>query len=216
MTTAVDSSTLPPTEKQVAYLRRLVERRDDRPDAFPNYVTLLQRADRWNRRSVSTIIDRLADDRTTPSYVAPNRYAGPCGACGDPVLAGEGRAERVGDRWSCYHADCETTDRVATPPVGFHYHAPSRRTVEVCVSKGGRLYYRVLSPERGWETDRTVEWGEQLDDRTTMTLDEARRIGAETGRCAVCGRELRRPESIREGIGPDCRARLVRSNATGE
>jgi hypothetical protein len=206
--TIVDTSTLPPTEKQVAYLRSLVERGDS-PVGWSGYRDDLASTGRWTRRGLSDLIDRLlSGDASEPTYVAPNRHAGPCGCCGDPVLPGEGRAERVGDRWCCYHSDCETTEPT-TPPVGYHFHEPSGRTVEVLVSKGGRTYYRVLSPERGWETDRSVDWDAALDATTTLDVAKAESLGRATGRCVLCGRTLRRPESIRDGMGPDCRAKLA-------
>lgn len=209
--TTPEHLTLPPTERQVTYLRRLVERHHA-PDAWPVMLDGLRRTGRWDRASVSGIIDQLLDADADPSRVEPNRYAGPCGACGEPVLTGEGRAERVAGRWSAFCAECPTT-APGHPPLGYHLDPASGRTVEVCVSKGGRTFYRVLSTERGWETDLSVAWSERLGDGTLLGLDDARRIGAETGRCALCGRELKRAESIREGIGPDCAARLAAANA---
>lgn len=53
----------------------------------------------------------------------------------------------------------------------------------------------------------------RLKDSERMTADEAKRYGDGTGRCAWCGYRLTSPESIRLGIGPQCR-RYIRKSIT--
>lgn len=49
--------------------------------------------------------------------------------------------------------------------------------------------------------------GDDLEARHTAQRDALRAILAGAERCRVCGRELKDPESVRLGIGPDCRAK---------
>lgn len=46
-----------------------------------------------------------------PAAPRPNRYAGPCGTCGENVPAGAGRlGDRVGGRWTVRHNVCPAVE----------------------------------------------------------------------------------------------------------
>lgn len=72
----------------------------------------------------------------------------------------------------------------------------------------GQLYAKPWDPEAGTRGKFVYEHRAILRVRggRRMTLDEARAFGQDTGTCGVCGRTLRKRESIEKGIGPVCEA----------
>lgn len=72
---------------------------------------------------------------------------------------------------------------------------------------GSHLLAKVLDPESGkFEYAGAAKRFVNADQR--MTLEEAQEYGKQTGRCMVCGRLLRRKESVEAGIGPICARRF--------
>lgn len=72
---------------------------------------------------------------------------------------------------------------------------------------GSHLLAKILDRETGkFEYAGAAKRFVKADQR--MTLEEAQEYGKQTGICMVCGRTLRRKESVEAGIGPVCARRF--------
>lgn len=87
------------------------------------------------------------------------------------------------------------------------FHLFGNKVYKVQISKAGRPYAKRLNASgRGWTYDRGGIYN--LGEKTRLTLEQAKALGHQTGRCVVCQRELTVPESIAAGIGPICAAKF--------
>lgn len=97
----------------------------------------------------------------------------------------------------------------AEPPEGVHYveagDGSGLRILKVVRSKrSGKLYVKVLLPERhSWEYDGIKRLG-KLGPHTVLTPEKAAEFGKHYGVCANCGKDLTDEKSVERGIGPVC------------
>lgn len=100
----------------------------------------------------------------------------------------------------------------AEAPVGIHLLNENVYKVQIAKTGSGKKYAKRLSEKINGKPQWVYEGRNgafiQLNDKTLMTLDEAKEFGIRTGTCAVCGRELTVEESVVRGIGPVCATRF--------
>lgn len=87
-------------------------------------------------------------------------------------------------------------------PEGLHMH--NGQVFKVQRSKTGNLYAKQLDVEANSFEYVGARPLRDLSEDTLLTIEAAKAFGVETGVCCVCGRTLRKPESIAAGIGPIC------------
>ena len=120
------SSVQAATEKQVAFLARLVAERDPSNAVVIEAQAALDRG--TSKRVASGLIDSLmamsrtatpAPSTRTTSPIRSNRYAGTCRTCGQAVEVEAGRIEKIDGRWATFHLDgeCPEVEQTDASPV---------------------------------------------------------------------------------------------------
>lgn len=214
------------TEKQIAFLRKLIAERTGSPVAERASVSVERGS--LTKAAASELIDALLATSTpkvattsAPS-VRRNQHPAKCTSCGQQVAAGEGSLAKVDGRWVVAHLDAcpERTVEVVE-----HEH----KRGDVHVIDGS--YYRVHIAQRSGNpyAAKAIIWGEalwgedgslvtaadieweyvpgaitKLDDSNRATAAEAHAFGHMVGRCCFCSHEIDTPESVEAGYGPVC------------
>ena len=174
------------TERQAAFIARLLDQRDVGDDKAAERLRQLVSSNGIDTRTASKAIEwLLARPRKPADDERPN---------GD--LAGLGVYQRDGRVYVVREFKPDHEDR----KVRF-----AREIVTLRDSQGDRLaldgehvrYEEVKAPGMQWK----------LLDSELVPMDELSRLGVQFGHCIVCGTVLEVAESIERGIGPVCAKR---------
>lgn len=180
--TAADLPPLPATEKQMAFLIRLLDER--MADTSAERAAVAARLIAQGRKDVSIAITHLLlQPKLGTTSAAPYASAVPTAAIAQPVPAGRYAIGEKGDT-KFYRVARPTEGRWA----GYAF---------VKVQASDEFY-----PVRG-SAAREVLAKIAVDPKAAML-----RYGLELGACGHCGRTLTRPESIERGIGPVCYSKM--------
>lgn len=220
------------SEKQVAYLRSLVERvAQDHPTAVAAREALARSV--VSRETASLLITDLKALTAATSSASPartNRYAGTCHKCGGNVPAEAGALVKDGTGWLVEHTECPAADPVEeveagddgldlTGMVSGCYAVPggdTRLKVKIdVVTKGkwdGWVFVKdaaVYGSGQKYGSQRPGQFYRgQIEDALRAIAADPYAAAAEYGRltstCGVCGRPLEDAESVARGIGPVC------------
>lgn len=212
---APDGPHQPPSRKAVA--------NDPSPEQLAMIADLAKRKGQEarpvsTRQQASAEIDRLL---TFPDKgLRPNRYAGRCSECGQPVAAEAGFTRKVDDAWVVAHkpGDCPAdAPKPVEVPDGYYavmadaghlsfYRVKAGRKpgivfVDLLLGGGGN---GTLSPQKvPFRNIPPVLAKIAVDPQGAMEL-----FGKSVGRCGVCNRGLSDQESRDRGIGPECWSRM--------
>lgn len=181
-----------PTEKQVTFIRRLVQER-------PQQTLFSGVPEDLDRREASKLIDALLKE--------PKSFA----------IKSEPAAARAMDRWE---ASASVRHTPVVEP-GMYRDPNTQQVYKVQKSKQtDNLYAKKLveiTGQRLVDTDESIAHFEfdydsgaifKLDAAWRMTLDEAKAFGIRYGVCCVCGITLKDATSVALGIGPVCGGRV--------
>lgn len=200
---------------------KLVEFQAAHPDCYADLVTI-----RWGRKQGTSFTHSLADQLFEKGSLSERQI--------DAWRAGyEKYREAVRQRAEREEAEKDVVDlapirRMFETAVANGYKRPKYRAEGLVITRapdsgnnpgalyvkneneayGGKVIGTEFMPSRDGKEDQFTENGpaaKVLIDIAGNPLEAALRYGRRTGRCACCGRELTKHDSIDAGIGPVCR-----------
>lgn len=179
MNTQTSTTFVPATERQMAFIADLLRAID--PDNAAEDMLAIEQADSpLTKAGASREIERLIGERDRVRKVA--------------------KAERQ-------QAQREATPAQAEISEGFYKSGDGNIYQVTQARHGSHFLAKVLDRETGkFEYAGAAKRFVKADQR--LTLEEAQEYGKQTGTCLVCGRLLRRKESVEAGIGPVCARRF--------
>lgn len=138
--------------------------------------------------------------------VRSNRFAGPCGRCGQRVPADEGTVAKVDGVWIASHlGDCPPAAEAPADdyePARGDAHLLDGTYYRVSVGQSSRRLYANRWNGHGWEYAKGALG--RLTTATMVTAEQAAAFGHATESCVFCGHDLDLPESISVGYGSTC------------
>jgi hypothetical protein len=163
-----------------------------------------------------------------PNY-RPNKYPGACRLCGGLVAPGEGRVEKIDNKWETSHHDgkCPAKpEKVPANTTGLARYAeiPQGHYATKSTGKNDLDFWRVDAPKEGqWagrifvkrviggKPDANVSRNAKFAALDAILAEgpeaTAQRYGQELGRCSRCNRHLTDEISREFGMGPECRSK---------
>lgn len=173
------TTTAPATEKQIAFLQKLAAERPSWADVENLHPDVINRL---NRSDASYFIDLALKVGKEIGAAKP--------AAAAPADEGMYRIPETGEIFKvqrAVHGSGRNYAKKLIPIEGYSFEAHGKKTHEFVIARG--MVFK-LKPEH------------------RMTVEEAKAWGALYGSCCVCGRVLTKEESIADGIGPVCAARV--------
>lgn len=218
----------PASEKQIAFINRLVGERD--ATALTTYpartLRQIQAGDEVSMTRAKSLIDNLL--RAPRTEVQTATPAGPAASEAQigflRTLTAE-HGEEIRTSYTKAEASAEITRLIGlreaakksgqvrtqgqTAEPGMYKKDGKIYKVQIAVHGSGRPYAKVLTEVGGeWSFERAPGMVHRLTAKDRMTLKEAKEWGTLYGACCVCATTLTDETSIAEGIGPVCGGRV--------
>lgn len=197
--------TQPATERQLAYLNRLLDERPamrDVENLHPDVVARLSKKDAsmWIEQALATPRETEATAAPAQRPLRTNKYAGKCDDCGARVEAEEGTVHKADDgKWVVNHIQCPATDFPF--PLGRYAVDGEDGATKFYQATQNGLFVQAsdeLHPVHASAQDAII--AKIAADPRAASI----RYGQELGECGRCGRTLTDETSRAAGIGPVC------------